>query len=72
MGIKYTHYYTLYKIDNQQGRLLVPCIAQGTQYLVITYNGKDSEKDIYIYIYKHTHTHTKLNHFAVYLSLKLQ
>ena len=35
-----------------------------TQYLIITYNGKESEKeDIYIYIY------VLLNHFAVYLKL---
>ena len=49
-------------------------IAQGTvfQHLVITYNGKKSEKE---YIHTHTDTHThiytyiKLNHFAVYLQL---
>ena len=32
------------------------------QYLVITYKGKESEKE-----YAYTHTYTQLNHFAVYL-----
>jgi len=29
-----------------------------TQYLIITYNGKESEKEYRYYIFIHTHTHT--------------
>ena len=47
----------IYKIDKQQGPTY--CIAQGTvfQYLVITCNGKEPEKEC-IYIHTYTHTHT--------------
>ena len=38
-------------------------------HLVITYNGKESEKE-YMCIYMvYTHTHIYINHFAVYLKL---
>ena len=41
---------TIYKIDNQQGPLYSP--GNYIQYLVITYNGKESKKEyIYMYIY---------------------
>ena len=39
--------------------------ANYIQNLVITYNGKESEREHYT----HTHTHIKLNHFAVHLKL---
>lgn len=41
---------TLYKIDKQEG----PAVQHGssTQYLVITYEGKRSEKEQCTYIYK--------------------
>ena len=39
---------TIYKIDN---KVLVYNTGNYIQYLVINYNGKESEKNIYIYIY---------------------
>ena len=38
MGLTYTHY--LYKIDHQQGP-----VGNSTQYSIITYKGKESEKE---------------------------
>ena len=54
---------TMYKIDNQQG----PTISTGnsTQYSVITYMRKESEKEwIYVYIYNWNYfdVHLKLTH----------
>ena len=75
---------TIYKTDNQQGPT-VYSTGNSTQNSVITYMGKECEKEyiymcvyiyIYIYIYTHTYTHThtlysvySVNHFAVYLKL---
>ena len=42
----------IYKIDKQQS--LLYSTGNYTQYLVIIYNGKESEKE-----YMHTHTHTR-------------
>ena len=48
----------MYKIDNQQGPTAQH--RKYIQYLIITYNGRESEKEwIYVYV--------KLNHFAVHL-----
>ena len=49
---------TIYKIGKQQGLLYTT--GNYTQYFVISYVGKESEKEyiyIYIYIYIYTHTH---------------
>ena len=67
--------YTLLYIKQITNKDLLYSTGNSTQYLVITYNGKESEKDykyIYIYIYIHTHIYMyiyKLNHFAVHLKL---
>ena len=50
--------YTLLYIKQINSKVLLNSTGNYIQYLVITYNGKESEKE-YIYI--------KLNHFAVYL-----
>ena len=50
-----TEAYTIYKIDKQQ--VLLYSTRNYIQYLVITYNGKEYEEDVYIYIYIYTHTH---------------
>ena len=51
---------TLYKIDKQWGQLY--STERYTQYLVITYNGKQSEKEYtHAYIY-HFVVHQKLQH----------
>ena len=63
MGLRDTHYY----IKNNKD--LLYSTWNDSQYLIIAYNGKESEKlyiyiytythtSIYIYIYTHTHTHT--------------
>ena len=39
------------------------------QYLVITYNEKESEKYIYTYVCIYLYIHIWLNHFAVHLKL---
>ena len=39
-----------------------------TQYFVITYKGKESEKE-YTYMYTYMHLYIKLNHCAVHLKL---
>ena len=48
---------TIYKINN---KVLLYGTGNYIQYLIIIYNGKESEKE-YIYVY--------LNHFAVHLNL---
>ena len=45
----------MYKIDKQQD--LLYRTRNYTQYLLVIYNGKESEKE-YMHIYTHTHTHT--------------
>ena len=66
----------VYKTDNKQD--LLYCKGNNTQYLVITYNRKESAKEyiyIYVYIYMCVCVHTqkqnktKLNHFEVYQKL---
>ena len=50
MGLTYTHHYIYCKIDNQQRPTKT---GNYTQYFVITYKGKESEKEyIYICIYE--------------------
>ena len=45
-------------------------IGRYIQCLVITYNGKEYEKEyIYIYIYEYLYIYIKLNHVALYLKL---
>ena len=56
------------KIGKQQG----PTYSTGNciQYLVLNYNGKESEKNIHIYrIYIHINTYICMNHFAIHLRL---
>ena len=63
--------YTLLYIKWVNNKDLLYSTENYTQYLVITYNGKESEKEYInnIYIYTHTHTYIYLNHFAVHLKL---
>ena len=60
-------------LRNRGNKDLLYSIGNCIQYLVITYNGKEPEKEhIYIYIYTHTHdmyVYVKLNHFAIQLKL---
>ena len=46
LGLRYTHYYVYKKISNKN---LLYSTGNYIQYLVINYNGKESEKE-YIYI----------------------
>ena len=62
----------IYKIDKQQG----PSTENYIQYLVITYKGKESEKEyIYIFmikninIYKEEYIYIWLKYFAIHLKL---
>ena len=54
--------YTLIYIKQINNKDLLYSTRNHIQYLVITYNGKESEKE-YIYIY----INVELNHFAVFL-----
>ena len=56
--------YILLYIKQITNMVILCSIGDYTQYLVITYNRKESEKE-YIYLYIHIY----LNHFAVYLKL---
>ena len=59
-------YTAMYKIINKG---LLYSTGNNTEYLVITYNGEESEH-IYIYIYTHTHTHTD-TYTHIYIVQKL-
>ena len=60
----------VYKTDSKQD--LLYCTGNNTQYLVITYNRKESAKEYKcVCVCEHTQKQnkTKLNHFAVYEKL---
>ena len=70
LGIKI---YTLLYMKQITNKSLLYSVGNSTQYLTISYNGRECKQRIYIYIHKHTYIHIyicvcvcMLNHFGVH------